>query len=57
MQSLQSLSGSSEFIVVAELSGGEEETSWQHSQLFRQSLKEKEKEESSFEILIHLEDA
>ncbi|XP_054462106.1 peptide-N(4)-(N-acetyl-beta-glucosaminyl)asparagine amidase [Anoplopoma fimbria] len=55
MQSFQSLSGSSEFIVVAELSGGEEETSWQHSQLFRQSLKETE--DTSFEILIHLEDA
>ncbi|XP_075968972.1 peptide-N(4)-(N-acetyl-beta-glucosaminyl)asparagine amidase [Anarhichas minor] len=55
MQSFQSLSGSSEFMVVAALSGGEEETSWQHSQLFRRSLKETE--ESSFEILIHLEDA
>ncbi|XP_032378231.1 peptide-N(4)-(N-acetyl-beta-glucosaminyl)asparagine amidase isoform X2 [Etheostoma spectabile] len=55
MQSFQSLSGSSEFIVVAGLSGGEEETSWQHSQLFRQSLKETE--ESSFEILVHLDDA
>ncbi|TNN78979.1 Peptide-N(4)-(N-acetyl-beta-glucosaminyl)asparagine amidase [Liparis tanakae] len=61
MQSLQSLSGSSEFIVVAELGGGEEEMSWQNSQLFRRSLKEAEaeaeEEESSFEILIHLEDA
>ncbi|XP_031134400.1 peptide-N(4)-(N-acetyl-beta-glucosaminyl)asparagine amidase [Sander lucioperca] len=55
MQSFQSLSGSSEFTVVAGLSGGEEETSWQHSQLFRQSLKETE--ESSFEILIHLDNA
>lgn len=56
MQSFQSLSGSSEFIIVAALSdGGEEESSWQHSQLFRQSLNETE--ESSFEILIHLEDA
>ncbi|KAE8282359.1 Peptide-N(4)-(N-acetyl-beta-glucosaminyl)asparagine amidase [Larimichthys crocea] len=54
-QSIQSLCGSSEFIVVAGLSGGEGETSWQHSQLFRQSLKQTE--ESSFEILIHLEDA
>lgn len=52
MQSFQSLSGSSELVVVAELSGGE---SWQHSQLFRQSLKEPE--QSSLEILIHLEDA
>lgn len=55
MQSFQSLSGSSELIVVAELSGGEGETSWQHSQLFRQNLKQTE--EPSFEILIHLEDA
>ncbi|KAM9838384.1 peptide-N(4)-(N-acetyl-beta-glucosaminyl)asparagine amidase [Aulostomus maculatus] len=55
MQSFQTLDGSSEFIVVAELSGGEGETSWQHSQLFRQSLKDTE--ESSFEILIHLQDA
>uniref|UniRef100_A0A4W6FP67 Peptide-N(4)-(N-acetyl-beta-glucosaminyl)asparagine amidase n=1 Tax=Lates calcarifer TaxID=8187 RepID=A0A4W6FP67_LATCA len=47
--------GSSDFIVVAELSGGEGEAFWQHSQLFRQSLKETE--ESSFEILIQLEDA
>ncbi|XP_038579993.1 peptide-N(4)-(N-acetyl-beta-glucosaminyl)asparagine amidase isoform X2 [Micropterus salmoides] len=55
LQSFQSLSGSSEFIVVAELSGGEGETSWQQSQIFRHSLKEPE--ESSFEVLIHLEDA
>ncbi|XP_019946176.2 peptide-N(4)-(N-acetyl-beta-glucosaminyl)asparagine amidase [Paralichthys olivaceus] len=55
MQSFPSLSGSSDFLVVAELSGGEGEVSWQHSQLFRQSLKESEV--SSFEILIHLEDA
>ncbi|XP_034561190.1 peptide-N(4)-(N-acetyl-beta-glucosaminyl)asparagine amidase [Notolabrus celidotus] len=55
MQSLQSLSGSSEFMIVAGLSGGEGDSSWQHSQLFRQSLKETE--ESSFEILVHLEEA
>lgn len=55
MLSFQSLAGSSELIVVAGLSGGEGEASWQHSQLFRQSLKQTE--ESSFEILIHLEDA
>ncbi|XP_044027151.1 peptide-N(4)-(N-acetyl-beta-glucosaminyl)asparagine amidase [Siniperca chuatsi] len=55
LQSFQSLSGCSGFIVGAGLSGGEGETSWQHSQLFRQSLKETE--EPSFEILIHLEDA
>uniref|UniRef100_UPI0037E912B6 peptide-N(4)-(N-acetyl-beta- glucosaminyl)asparagine amidase n=1 Tax=Semicossyphus pulcher TaxID=241346 RepID=UPI0037E912B6 len=55
LQSFQSVSGSSEFVVVAELSGGEGEASWQHSQLFRQSLEETE--EPSFEILVHLEDA
>ncbi|KAM7372787.1 hypothetical protein PAMP_007684 [Pampus punctatissimus] len=55
MQSFQTLNGSSEFTVIAELSGGEGESSWQHSQLFRQSLKETE--ESSFEILVHLQDA
>ncbi|XP_056154406.1 peptide-N(4)-(N-acetyl-beta-glucosaminyl)asparagine amidase isoform X2 [Lampris incognitus] len=55
MQSFPSLSGSSEIIIEAELSGGEGESSWQHSQLFRQSLNETE--ESSFEILIHLDDA
>ncbi|KAM8840368.1 peptide-N(4)-(N-acetyl-beta-glucosaminyl)asparagine amidase isoform 2-T2 [Spinachia spinachia] len=54
-QSFQSLSGSSEFIVAAILGGGEGESSWQHSQLFRCSLKETE--ECSFEILVHLEDA
>ncbi|KAL6100090.1 ngly1 [Pungitius sinensis] len=54
-QSFQSLAGSSEFIVAASLGGGEGETSWQHSQLFRRSLKETE--ECSFEILVHLEDA
>uniref|UniRef100_A0AAQ5XR11 Peptide-N(4)-(N-acetyl-beta-glucosaminyl)asparagine amidase n=1 Tax=Amphiprion ocellaris TaxID=80972 RepID=A0AAQ5XR11_AMPOC len=55
MQSFSSLCGSSEFIVSAELSGGEGDQSWQHSQLFRQSLKEEE--ETSFEIIIHLQDA
>ncbi|XP_068603441.1 peptide-N(4)-(N-acetyl-beta-glucosaminyl)asparagine amidase [Brachionichthys hirsutus] len=55
MQPLPSLSGSSGFSVVAVLSGGEGDTSWQHAQLFRQSLKQTE--ESSFEILIHLENA
>ncbi|KAM4631215.1 peptide-N(4)-(N-acetyl-beta-glucosaminyl)asparagine amidase [Polymixia lowei] len=55
MQSFPSLSGSSELVIEAELSGGEGESSWQHSQLFRQSLQETE--ESSFEILIDLDDA
>ncbi|XP_068189851.1 peptide-N(4)-(N-acetyl-beta-glucosaminyl)asparagine amidase [Antennarius striatus] len=55
MQSFPSLSGVSEFSVVAKLSGGEGETSWQHAQLFRESMKQAE--ESSFEIFIHLENA
>ncbi|XP_058475523.1 peptide-N(4)-(N-acetyl-beta-glucosaminyl)asparagine amidase [Solea solea] len=55
MQLYPSLAGSSDFLVVAELSGGDGESSWQHSQLFRQSLKETEK--TSFEVLILLEDA
>lgn len=55
MQSFPSLSGSSEFVIEAELSSGDGESSWQHAQLFRQSLKETE--ESSFEIVIELEDA
>ncbi|XP_061700586.1 peptide-N(4)-(N-acetyl-beta-glucosaminyl)asparagine amidase isoform X3 [Syngnathoides biaculeatus] len=55
MQSLQCLNGSSGFIVSAQLTGGEGDTSWQHAQLFRQSLKETG--ECSFEILIHLQNA
>lgn len=55
MQSFQSLSGCSEFVVEAGLSGGDGDASWQHSQLFRQSLKQTE--ESTFEVLVHLEDA
>ncbi|XP_005937554.1 peptide-N(4)-(N-acetyl-beta-glucosaminyl)asparagine amidase [Haplochromis burtoni] len=54
-QSFSSLCGSSEFIVAAEVSGGTGETAWQHSQLFRQSLKETE--ESTFEVIVHLQDA
>ncbi|KAK5620096.1 Peptide-N(4)-(N-acetyl-beta- glucosaminyl)asparagine amidase, partial [Crenichthys baileyi] len=53
LQSFPSLSGSSELIVAAELSGGEGETSWQHSQLFRQDLND---QESSFEVIIQLQD-
>ncbi|XP_061598071.1 peptide-N(4)-(N-acetyl-beta-glucosaminyl)asparagine amidase [Cololabis saira] len=55
MQVFSGLSGSSELIVTAELSGGEGDNSWQHTQLFRQSLKEPE--DSSLEIIISLQDA
>ncbi|XP_047460194.1 peptide-N(4)-(N-acetyl-beta-glucosaminyl)asparagine amidase-like isoform X2 [Mugil cephalus] len=55
MESFSSMSGASELIVAAELSGGDGDVSWQHTQLFRQSLKDTE--ESSFEILIYLQDA
>ncbi|XP_061884782.1 peptide-N(4)-(N-acetyl-beta-glucosaminyl)asparagine amidase isoform X1 [Entelurus aequoreus] len=54
MQSFQSLKGSSELIVTAQLSGGDGDTAWQHSQLFRQSLKETGL--SCFEVLIYLQD-
>ncbi|XP_077363448.1 peptide-N(4)-(N-acetyl-beta-glucosaminyl)asparagine amidase isoform X2 [Festucalex cinctus] len=53
MHSFQSVNRSSEFTVTAQLSGGEGDASWQHAQLFRQSLKDTE--ESPFEILIHLQ--
>ncbi|XP_054619790.1 peptide-N(4)-(N-acetyl-beta-glucosaminyl)asparagine amidase isoform X2 [Dunckerocampus dactyliophorus] len=53
MQSFQSLNASSELIVTAQLSGGDGDASWQHSQLFRQSLKETG--ESSFEVIIYLQ--
>ncbi|XP_049606380.1 peptide-N(4)-(N-acetyl-beta-glucosaminyl)asparagine amidase isoform X2 [Syngnathus scovelli] len=55
MQSFQCLNGSSEFTVTAQLSGGEGNVSWQHAQLFRQSLKETE--ESPFEMIIRLQNA
>ena len=53
--SLQSfpLSGSTELVIEAELCGGEGTLSWQHAQLFRQSLTETA--EPSFEILLHLD--
>nr|XP_061838353.1 peptide-N(4)-(N-acetyl-beta-glucosaminyl)asparagine amidase isoform X3 [Nerophis lumbriciformis] len=54
MQSFQSLKGSPELIVTAQLSGGDGDTAWQHSQLFRQSLKETGL--SCFEVLIYLQD-
>ncbi|XP_034017359.1 peptide-N(4)-(N-acetyl-beta-glucosaminyl)asparagine amidase [Thalassophryne amazonica] len=54
-QLFQSLCGSSELTVVAELSGGEGDVSWQHAQLFRQSLKDMDT--PAFEVLVHLENA
>ncbi|XP_029977006.1 peptide-N(4)-(N-acetyl-beta-glucosaminyl)asparagine amidase isoform X1 [Salarias fasciatus] len=54
-QSFPGLSGASELTVWAELGGGDGEASWQHSQLFRQSLEETDL--SSLEIIIHLQDA
>lgn len=52
---VSALSGSSDFIIAAELSGGDGDVSWQHAQIFRQSLKEKD--EAAFEILVELEKA
>ncbi|KAM8883871.1 peptide-N(4)-(N-acetyl-beta-glucosaminyl)asparagine amidase isoform 2-T2 [Synchiropus picturatus] len=54
MYPLLALNGCSEFTITAELSGGEGETSWQHAQLFRQSLSE---DVVSFEIIVQLQDA
>ncbi|XP_035648869.1 peptide-N(4)-(N-acetyl-beta-glucosaminyl)asparagine amidase [Oncorhynchus keta] len=54
MHLLLGLSGSSELVLEAELAGGEGESSWQHSQLFRRSLNEPE--ESSLEILVEMEE-
>ncbi|XP_021415900.2 peptide-N(4)-(N-acetyl-beta-glucosaminyl)asparagine amidase [Oncorhynchus mykiss] len=54
MHLLPGLSGSSELVLEAELAGGEGESSWQHSQLFRRSLNEPE--ESSLEILVEMEE-
>uniref|UniRef100_A0A3Q2PTR9 Peptide-N(4)-(N-acetyl-beta-glucosaminyl)asparagine amidase n=1 Tax=Fundulus heteroclitus TaxID=8078 RepID=A0A3Q2PTR9_FUNHE len=53
-QPFPSFAGSSELIVAAELSGGDGDNSWQHSQLFRQALDE---QEPSFEVIIQLQDA
>ncbi|XP_064836151.1 peptide-N(4)-(N-acetyl-beta-glucosaminyl)asparagine amidase [Oncorhynchus masou masou] len=54
MHLLPGFSGSSELVLEAELAGGEGESSWQHSQLFRRSLNELE--ESSLEILVEMEE-
>ncbi|KAK7124588.1 hypothetical protein R3I94_018836 [Phoxinus phoxinus] len=54
LHSSSRLSGGEELIVEAELTGGEGEVSWQHTQLFRQSLKDKEK--VLFEIVVEMEE-
>uniref|UniRef100_A0A6Q2X4E5 Peptide-N(4)-(N-acetyl-beta-glucosaminyl)asparagine amidase n=1 Tax=Esox lucius TaxID=8010 RepID=A0A6Q2X4E5_ESOLU len=53
IHSVPVLSGSSELVVEAELAGGDGQ-SWQHSQLFRQSLKEPD--ESSLEIIVEMDE-
>ncbi|TRY74150.1 hypothetical protein DNTS_004221 [Danionella cerebrum] len=55
MHRFSNLSGGTELIVEAELTGGEGDVSWQHTQLFRQSLKEKDK--AMFEVLVEMEDS
>lgn len=53
-RSFPDVAGSSELIVTAELGGGDGDGSWQHSQLFRQSLKQTE--DYPFEVQIYLDD-
>ncbi|XP_048848793.1 peptide-N(4)-(N-acetyl-beta-glucosaminyl)asparagine amidase isoform X1 [Brienomyrus brachyistius] len=55
MHSAPNFSGSTDLVVEAELGGSEGELSWQHSQLFRHSLKEAE--DSSLEIVIEMAEA
>ncbi|XP_016419100.1 peptide-N(4)-(N-acetyl-beta-glucosaminyl)asparagine amidase-like [Sinocyclocheilus rhinocerous] len=55
LHSSSSLSGGKELIVEAELTGGEGEVSWQHVQLFRQSLKDTEK--VLFEIMVEMDES
>lgn len=40
--SIQELKGASEFIMKATLKGGRGDCAWQHAQLFRQSINEKD---------------
>lgn len=53
LHSFSNVSGGTELIVEAELTGGDGSTSWQHAQLFRQSLKDTEK--VLFEVMVELE--
>ncbi|XP_066530693.1 peptide-N(4)-(N-acetyl-beta-glucosaminyl)asparagine amidase isoform X2 [Hoplias malabaricus] len=55
MHSLKHLSGSSELVLEAELSGGDGNVAWQHAQIFRQSLKDTGK--VSLELIMEMEDA
>lgn len=54
MHSATNLSGGTELFVEAELTGGEGNESWQHAQLFRQSLKDTEK--VLFELLVEIDE-
>ncbi|KAK7887237.1 hypothetical protein WMY93_026858 [Mugilogobius chulae] len=52
-QNFPQLSGSTGFTIVAELSGGNVDRDWQHSQLFRQSFTDLS--QTSFEVMVQLE--
>ncbi|XP_038653255.1 peptide-N(4)-(N-acetyl-beta-glucosaminyl)asparagine amidase [Scyliorhinus canicula] len=52
--SFPNFNGSTELILEAELSGGEGDVAWQHTQLFRQSLNDRQ--EYPMEIIITLQD-
>ncbi|XP_072139264.1 peptide-N(4)-(N-acetyl-beta-glucosaminyl)asparagine amidase [Mobula birostris] len=52
--SLSNFNGSTELILEAEMSGGDGDVAWQHTQLFRQSLNDHE--EYPMEIIITLKD-
>ncbi|MGH0165421.1 UNVERIFIED_CONTAM: hypothetical protein FKN15_053481 [Acipenser sinensis] len=54
LHSFQNFTGVTELVLEAELTGGEGGASWQHTQLFRQSLKDRE--EYPLEIIIALDD-
>ncbi|XP_033856060.2 peptide-N(4)-(N-acetyl-beta-glucosaminyl)asparagine amidase isoform X1 [Acipenser ruthenus] len=54
LHSFQNFTGVTELVLEAELTGGEGDASWQHTQLFRQSLKDQE--EYPLEIIIALDD-
>ncbi|XP_066531428.1 peptide-N(4)-(N-acetyl-beta-glucosaminyl)asparagine amidase-like isoform X2 [Hoplias malabaricus] len=55
LRPLKHLSGFSELVLEAELSGGDGMLAWQHAQIFRQTLKETEK--ISLDLIVEIEDA